>query len=82
MTTADTPFRNCATTMPFSRAILDRPPASTEMPATLGYDSLDALTKAAVPATIAAPDWLGAPTEENASRTCAASPSITRSCVI
>ena len=69
MTTADTPFRNCATTTPFSRAILDRPPASNRNVATLGYDSLDALTKAAVPATIrsSAGLALGAPTgEENA----------------
>ena len=70
MTTADTPLSELRHDHAFlARHIGPTAGEQTEMLATLGYDSLDALTKAAVPATIrsSAGLALGAPTgEENA----------------
>ena len=70
MTTADAPLSELRHDHAFlARHIGPTAGEQTEMLATLGYDSLDALTKAAVPATIrsSAGLALGAPTgEENA----------------
>ena len=86
MTTADTPLSELRHDHAFlARHIGPTAGEQTEMLATLGYDSLDALTKAAVPAKIrsSAGLALGAPTgEETPSPICAASPSKTRSCAI
>ena len=67
MTTADTPLSELRHDHAFlARHIGPTAGEQTEMLATLGYDSLDALTKAAVPATIrsSAGLALGAPTGE------------------